>query len=149
AAGLTSSSFEMAARGGVGLELHLDKVPLRDSSLLPEDILLSESQERMLMIVEPGNYQKVRDIFTRWELDAEIIGSVTAGPDIELFWQGKNICRINPTLIVDQAPRYERAYEKWSGIRNQSEKVSVSYDDRQAFLLRILSNVRGTSRNWI
>lgn len=66
AAGLTSSSFEMAAKGGVGLRMHLDQVPLRDSSVGPEEILLSESQERMLLICEPGKYEELQKVFHRW-----------------------------------------------------------------------------------
>jgi len=77
AAGLTSSSFEMASKGGVGLSIHLDRVPLRDASMTPEDILLSESQERMLLVCEPRKFERIAAIFHRWGLDAVTIGEVT------------------------------------------------------------------------
>jgi phosphoribosylformylglycinamidine synthase len=83
AAGLTSSSFEMAAKGGVGMRLDLDQVPLRDVSMLPEEILLSESQERMLCVCEPTKLQAIEKILHRWGLEAKQIGVITSGKNIE------------------------------------------------------------------
>src|SRR5690606_19951527 len=85
AAGLTSSSFEMAAKGGVGMTLRLDQVPLRDSSMSPEEILLSESQERMLLICEPKNFAKIREVFHRWGLEATHVGEVEKGSTVKLL----------------------------------------------------------------
>ncbi|MEK7356615.1 MAG: AIR synthase-related protein, partial [Bdellovibrionota bacterium] len=87
AAGLTSSSFEMASKGGVGFRIELDKVPLRDSSMSPEDILLSESQERMLLVCEPAKFERIAAIFHRWNLDAVKIGEVTTKKTVELHWK--------------------------------------------------------------
>lgn len=150
AAGLTSSSFEMAARGEVGLNLHLDRVPLRDSSMVPEEILLSESQERMLLIVEPKHLEQLKSVFSHWDLDAEAIGEVTAGPEIELFWRGESICKINPNLLVEEAPRYERTFEKWKA-KNQTELVNVekAVPQRASAIIDALKDVRGNSRAWI
>src|SRR6202007_3102439 len=77
AAGLTSSSFEMAGRAGTGIRLDLDRVPVRESGMTPYEIMLSESQERMLMILRPGSEAAARHIFEKWELDFAVIGRVT------------------------------------------------------------------------
>ncbi|MFN8791254.1 MAG: phosphoribosylformylglycinamidine synthase subunit PurL [Bdellovibrionales bacterium] len=111
AAGLTSSSFEMATRGGVGFKLHLDRVPLRQAHLGPEEILLSESQERMLLICEPKNLENLQNVFHRWGLEATVIGEVVETPRIQLLWRNEVLTDIDPRLIVDEAPRYERPYE--------------------------------------
>ena len=112
AAGLTSSSFEMSVSGGLGLQLHLDRVPLRDTTLTPEEILLSESQERMLLISKPGDWPQVANIFKKWGLEVCRIGRVQAEPYIELFWQEKPLLKIDPACIVKQAPVYKREYQK-------------------------------------
>ena len=113
AAGLTSSSFEMAAKGEIGLRMHLDKVPLRDSSMTPEEIMLSESQERMLLICEPANFAKLQSVYQRWGLDAVKIGEVVADQKITLVWKEEVITSIDPRLLVQNAPQYERSYYKW------------------------------------
>jgi phosphoribosylformylglycinamidine synthase len=145
AAGLTSSSFEMVARGGVGMKLYLDRVPLRDSSMLPEDILLSESQERMLLVCEPKNLLAIQKVFERWDLDAVSIGEVTQGPEVELFWHGENLTKIDPKLLTDHAPKYERPYSPWRA-KNKVEKLEVK-DIRAP--QELLSHIHTTSRKWI
>jgi phosphoribosylformylglycinamidine synthase len=145
AAGLTSSSFEMAAKGGVGLRIHLDQVPLRDSSVGPEEILLSESQERMLLICEPKHLEGVRQVFHRWGLDAQVLGEVIPGPEVELFWKSERICKIDPKLLTDNAPMYDRPYEAWKA-KNKREQLGAS---SAVPLTDILSSVQGTSRRWI
>jgi len=111
AAGLTSSSFEMAERGGVGLDLYLDRVPVREE-LNPAEIMLSESQERMLIVARKGKEQVVRDIFRKWSLDAEVIGYVTDRKKIRLFWKGDVIADIDVDLMVSKAPVYRRPSRK-------------------------------------
>lgn len=113
AAGLTSSSFEMAAKGdgGVGLKLFLDRVPLRDSSITPEEILLSESQERMLLIAKPEHEESILKSARKYGLDAESIGEVTPKGEVELWYHGELLTSIDPKVLVDQAPVYERAYK--------------------------------------
>jgi phosphoribosylformylglycinamidine synthase len=110
AAGLTSSSFEMAEKGKVGMRLDLKKVPVRDSSMKPDEILLSESQERMLMIIEPQKFPELKSVFEHWGLDAAVIGEVTEGPEIEIQWNSESVARINPAVVVSQAPMYQRPY---------------------------------------
>jgi phosphoribosylformylglycinamidine synthase subunit PurL len=151
AAGLTSSSFEMAAKGGVGFKIELDKVPLRDNTLTPEDILLSESQERMLMVAEPAKVAKLRAAFARWGLDAEVIGEVTAGPEVELWWRGEKICALDPKHLVDEAPMYERAYHPWRATNRveNAKHVIVEEGDPAETLNEILRDPRATSRRWV
>ncbi len=144
AAGLTSSSFEMAAKGGVGLRLNLDQVPLRDSSVGPEEILLSESQERMLLICEPKNLTAVSEVFHRWGLDAQVLGEVIKGPEIELLWKKEVICKIDPKLLTDHAPMYERPYTPWKPKR-KAEKLNGS----AVPLKETLASIQGTTREWI
>ena len=114
AAGLTSSSFEMASKGQVGLVIDLKKVPLRDDSMTAEDILLSESQERMLLICEPANFEKLHDEFKKWSLDAVILGEVQEERKVKLCWGNEVLTEIDPDLIVESAPQYKRPYSKWS-----------------------------------
>ncbi len=111
AAGLTSSSFEMADRGGVGLDLYLDKVPTRES-LTPTEIMLSESQERMLIIAKKGKEKEVKSIFDKWNLDAEVIGYVTDRKKIRLFWENNVVADIDVELMVSNAPVYNRPIKK-------------------------------------
>ncbi len=111
AAGLTSSSFEMAERGGVGLDLYLDRVPVREQ-LTPAEIMLSESQERMLIIAKKGKEQLVREVFEKWSLDAEVIGYVTNRKRIRLFWKDEVIADIDVDLMVSKAPVYSRPSKK-------------------------------------
>lgn len=151
AAGLTSSSFEMASKGNVGLTLHLDKVPLRDSSITPEEILLSESQERMLLICEPAKFDALKKVFERWDLDAQVVGEVKEERVVELYWKGEQLCALDPYLLTEEAPIYERPYEKWQPKHRvaDSESWMSPVADASKTLLRILKDVRGTSREWI
>jgi phosphoribosylformylglycinamidine synthase len=142
AAGLTSSSFEMAAKGGVGFRIHLDRVPLRDTSVGPEEILLSESQERMLLICEPKKFEAVKKVFERWGLDASVLGEVWKGPEVELFWKGEMICKMDPSILTDNAPMYERKYHPWRPQPGQVASPTRELSD-------VLESVEGTSRRWI
>lgn len=122
AAGLTSSSFEMASKGQVGMEMHLDKVPLRDSSITPEEILLSESQERMLMVVEPSKFAAIQDVFAHWGLDAAVVGHILPERKVRLLWQGEMLVEIDPDILVEQPPKYERPFHAWSWKNRKSDK---------------------------
>jgi phosphoribosylformylglycinamidine synthase len=151
AAGLTSSSFEMASKGGVGLKIHLDHVPLRDSSMMPEEILLSESQERMLLVCEPHQYEALAKIFHRWDLDAVKIGEVTEKRTVELYWKNELLTEIDPDLLVENAPQYNRPWKPlppMNRVAKRSEMQMAEMDGTQA-LLETLSNVRGTTRGFV
>lgn len=151
AAGLTSSSFEMASKGGVGLKLRLDRVPARDSSITPEEILLSESQERMLLICEPQNYKALLDIFKKWNLDAEVIGEVISEKQVQLYWKDELLTQLDPDLLVENAPQYERSYLPWTKEHKDESwtKGLPSVPSVTEKLMSVLKDVRGTSREWI
>ena len=107
AAGLTSSAFEMADRGNNGVRMHLDLVPQREEGMNPYEIMLSESQERMLFIVQAGHESKLIEIFKRWELDAVAIGEVIEGGDVELYWHDQLVSSIPAKLLTSSVPQYD------------------------------------------
>ena len=110
AAGLTCSSSEMAGKGGVGIELDLEHVPIREKGITPYEIMLSESQERMLLIVEPANLEAVLDVFNKWELDASVVGRVTDDKLLRVRMKGETLAEIPAETLVlgGSAPVYER-----------------------------------------
>ncbi len=144
AAGLTSSCFEMAAKGNVGFKIHLDQVPLRDSTIGPEEILLSESQERMLLVCEPGKFEAIQKVFHRWGLDASVLGEITAGKEVELYWKKELISKIDPKLLTDNAPMYDRPFEAWKP-KHKSETLSA----QPLAVEKAAASVEGTSRRWV
>ena len=147
AAGLTSSSFEMASKGGVGMEMHLDQVPLRDSSMTPEEILLSESQERMLLICEPGKYESIQKHFSRWGLDAQKIGQVIADKRVKLFWKGDLLTDLDPDLLVENAPVYNREFQAWTFPRRKAEmQKPMTSSELHQHITGNLASVQGCSR---
>jgi phosphoribosylformylglycinamidine synthase len=108
AAGLTSSGVEIAAKGEIGVELDLDMVPQRELNMTPYEIMLSESQERMLMIVQPGKEEMARKIFEKWDLDFAVIGKTTDDKRLKLNMYGKCWCDIPVPPLVDESPVYDR-----------------------------------------
>ena len=112
AAGLTSSSFEMAGRSGSGMIMHLDKVPAREENMTPYDFMLSESQERMLLCAKKGSEQAIIDIFEKWDLDAAVIGEVTATGNMELFWHGEKCAEVPVDPVSEEAPELNRPMTK-------------------------------------
>jgi phosphoribosylformylglycinamidine synthase II len=128
AAGLTSSSYEMASRGQSGLALHLDRVPLRDSGMQPYEIMLSESQERMLLVAEPENIPLISEVFARYGLDAAVIGEVTNTKMVELFWHGDRVSSLDPLWLTDEAPMLRRPSAK-PGIACEQRANRVPHDE--------------------
>ncbi|PHS58193.1 MAG: phosphoribosylformylglycinamidine synthase II [Sulfurimonas sp.] len=112
AAGLTSSSFEMAGRSGSGMIMHLDKVPSREENMTPYDFMLSESQERMLLCAKKGSEQAIIDIFEKWDLDAAVIGEVTNTGNMELFWNGEKCAEVPVNPVSEEAPELNRPMTK-------------------------------------
>ncbi len=148
AAGLTSSSFEMASKGGVGFDMYLDQVPLRDSTMTPEDILLSESQERMLLVCEPKKFEAIKKVFSRWNLEATKIGEVIEDRNINLHWHDEVICSIDPDLLTENAPNYDRKFEPDftklpETYVGDSNKISLSDIET------IFSSLQLAPKNWI
>ena len=108
AAGLTSSSCEMAARAGNGIEIDTGLVPQRETGMTPYEIMLSESQERMLIVAHKGRARQVMDIFSRWDLEAVVIGRVTETGRVRILHEGEQVADIPVNLLADEAPRYDR-----------------------------------------
>ncbi len=149
AAGLTSSGFEMADKGSIGITLNLDHVPLRDETMTPEDVLLSESQERMLLICKPEKLKPLQDIFHRWGLDAVAVGEVIEDPVVRLIWKGETLTEMSPKMVVDNAPQYERPFNPWtSATRSEHGEISDG-DVNNESLLATLSHVTGGDKSWV
>ncbi|WP_416669723.1 phosphoribosylformylglycinamidine synthase subunit PurL [Egbenema bharatensis] len=108
AAGITCSTSEMAAKGGVGIELDLDKIPVRETGMIPYEYLLSESQERMLFVAHKGREQELIDIFERWGLHAVVAGTVITEPIVRILFQGEIAAEIPATALADNTPIYHR-----------------------------------------
>lgn len=111
AAGLTSSGVEIASKGEIGVVLNLDDVPQRETNMVPYEIMLSESQERMLMILKPGHEEEARAIFEKWDLDFAVIGYTTNDQHLKLNMYGETWCNIPVPPLVDQSPLYDRPHK--------------------------------------
>jgi len=148
AAGLTSSSVEMAGKGGLGIELDLDRVPLRETGMSAYEIMLSESQERMLMILRPDSEADARRIFAKWELDFAVIGRVTETGRLLLRMNGAIAADIPVEPLVTAAPLYQRPWRR----RNPEPEIDpTSLPDRDPFecLQRLLASPTLASKRWI
>ncbi|MDQ3372263.1 MAG: phosphoribosylformylglycinamidine synthase subunit PurL [Acidobacteriota bacterium] len=124
AAGLTSSSVEMAARAGTGLELDLTLVPQRETGMSAYEMLLSESQERMLIVAHKGREKQIVDIFSKWDLDAVVVGKVVEGNRLKIFHNGEMVADLPVDALTDEAPKYERPMDG-SKFQVQSPKPEV------------------------
>ncbi|WP_041957971.1 phosphoribosylformylglycinamidine synthase subunit PurL [Sulfurospirillum arsenophilum] len=151
AAGLTSSSFEMAGRSGSGMIMHLDKVPAREEGMQPFEFMLSESQERMLICAKKGYEDKVVDIFRKWDLNAEIIGEVTATGNMELFWHGERVADMPVQPVSEQAPIYDRPTKEpayLATIKNTTINDFAKVENQKAFDT-LLNSVEVSDKSWI
>ncbi len=150
AAGLTSSSVEMADKGGVGIELTLDNVPMRETGMVPYELMLSESQERMLMVLKPGHEDEARAIFEKWELDFAIVGRVTETGNLVLTWDGETVCDIPVSPLVEASPLYERPWEPTEPKTVLSaENAVVAGTSASDALKTLMGSPDGASRRWI
>ena len=153
AAGLTSSSVEMASKGGAGIRLEMDKVPCREEGMTPYEMMLSESQERMLMVLKPGREAEAEAIFRKWELDFAVIGEVTDSGRMVLEWQGGVVCDIPLGPLADDAPLYDRPavskdeYKAWAQV--EPLKGVPEESDIAADLLKLMASPDLASRRWI
>lgn len=150
AAGLTSSCFEMAARGGAGVDIDLDLVPLREASLTPYEIMLSESQERMVFVTQRGQEQAVVEILSRWGLEASKIGRVTDSGYARLTFRGRTVADMPVEPLVDGAPVYDRPAAPPADLRERQRAVDCEAPDDP---LRALRSLLGTpelgDKTWI
>jgi phosphoribosylformylglycinamidine synthase len=152
AAGLTCSTLEMAARGGAGMDVDIDKVPLREAGMTPYEIMLSESQERMLLVATPESEARVRALFEKWDLEAAVIGRVTDGGRVRISWKGAIVADLPAAAVADDAPRYDRPHARpaWQDEvqRLQLERVAEP-SDAGAVLLRLMTSPNLASRESI
>ncbi|MBC6415847.1 MAG: phosphoribosylformylglycinamidine synthase subunit PurL [Bdellovibrionales bacterium] len=149
AAGLTCSSFEMSDKTGLGLSLHLDRVPLRVKNLQPEEILLSESQERMLLICKASNYKKLEKIFQSYQLEIHCLGEVLPTKEIELYWKDKLLLKIDPQLFTTHSPIEKRPYVFPEPVKRVSVRNFKEPQSERDSLLKSLSSSQGRSRKFI
>jgi phosphoribosylformylglycinamidine synthase len=152
AAGLTSSSFEMAGRAGTGIRMHLDRVPMRESGMTPYEIMLSESQERMLIVAKRGREDEVVRIFSKWDLNAAVIGEVTDDGFVRLFWHGDEIATIPVEPISTEAPVYNRPMQRPAyadRITPVLERDRAHDRDMTVDLLRLIASPNLCSKHWI
>ncbi|MGQ0660172.1 phosphoribosylformylglycinamidine synthase subunit PurL [Sphingosinicella sp.] len=153
AAGLTSSSVEMASKGGVGIELDMNAVPCREEGMTPYEMMLSESQERMLMVLKPGREAEAEAIFRKWELDFAVIGRVTDTGHMMLRFNGETVCDIPLAPLADEAPLYDRPYvspeeyKAWAGVKPLGDVPECT--DIAADLLKLMASPDIASRRWI
>ena len=150
AAGLTSSSIEMASKGNLGIEINLDKVPCRESKMTPYEIMLSESQERMLIVLENGKEESAKKIFDKWNLDFAVIGKTTNSKNIELLFNNEKVANIPVNTLVENSPMYDRKWKKTKlPKKNKINKKSLSTLKIKDVLKKILSNQNICSKEWI
>ena len=153
AAGLTSSSVEMASKGGAGIRLNMNMVPCREEGMTPYEMMLSESQERMLMVLKPGKEAMAEAIFRKWELDFAVIGEVTDTGHMVLEFDGEVVCDIPLGPLADDAPLYDRPhlsledYKAWAKVKPLGEVPDST--DLAADLTKLMACPDLASRRWI
>jgi phosphoribosylformylglycinamidine synthase len=152
AAGLTCSTCEMGARGGVGIEIELDRVPQRETGMNAYEIMLSESQERMLLVAENGRESEVLSVFEKWGLDAVIVGRVTTTGRLRVLEHGQVVADIPNTALTDDAPLYSRPMEHWTPPVSSSKPDHIRWKASSDFtgdLKKLLASPNLCSKRWI
>ena len=150
AAGLTSSSIEMASKGNLGIEINLNKVPCRESKMTPYEIMLSESQERMLIVLENGKEEQAKKIFDKWNLDFAVIGKTTKSKKIELYFDSEKVADIPVNTLVENSPMYDRKWKKTKlPKKNKIKKEDINNLKIIEVLRKILANPNICSKEWI
>ncbi len=152
AAGLTSSAVEMAGRAGSGVELEVSNVPLREQGMTPYEILLSESQERMLLVARPESVEQVQAIFERWDLDAVVVGRVIDEPLFRVLSEGREVASIPVAALTDAAPAYDRPAARPAG-QDDLQRLDVDELPRPESMNRVLEQLLESpniaSREWV
>ena len=149
AAGLTSSSFEMASQGGVGIDMNLDNVPQREQNMTPYEMMLSESQERMLMVLKPGKEEMAKAIFEKWELDFAVIGELTDTGRMRLFHKGEIVGDLPIDPLAEASPEYDRPHvptPKRPDIKPEDVAAPASITD---VIKTLVSTPNGCSKRWV
>src|SRR5271167_281853 len=152
AAGLTCSTCEMGGRGNVGIEIELDRVPQRETGMTPYEIMLSESQERMLLVAQKGREQEVFRVFEKWGLDAVEVGKVTTDNKLRVLHHGEVVAEIPNQALTDDAPVYKRPLARWEPPvpREMPEQIrfNASNDFAQS-LRRLLASPNICGKRWV
>jgi phosphoribosylformylglycinamidine synthase II len=152
AAGLTCSTCEMGGRGGVGIEIELDRVPQRETGMTPYEIMLSESQERMLLVAQKGREHEVFRVFEKWGLDAVEVGRVTSGNTLRVLEHGKVVAEIPNPALTDDAPVYKRPLARWEPPvpREMPEQIKIGGAiDFTANLKQLLASPNTCGKRWV
>ena len=149
AAGLTSSSIEMASKGKLGIELDLNKVPCRENNMSPYEMMLSESQERMLIILDEKKEKKAKKIFDKWDLDFVVIGKTTDTNRLVLNFDKKIVADIPIRALADEAPQYDRKWNKPKIKKNNLNKYDLKKIKIEDALIKILSSPDHSNKSWI
>ena len=149
AAGLTSSSIEMASKGDLGIKINLNLIPCRENNMTPYEIMLSESQERMLMVLKKGKEKEARKIFEKWGLDFAIIGQLTNSKKLELEFNKKNVCSIPIHSLGDNAPKYKRDIITYSYPKPINHDSDIEKLDIKDSLIKILSHHNYSNKSWV
>jgi phosphoribosylformylglycinamidine synthase subunit PurL len=152
AAGLTCSTCEMGARGGTGIEIELDRVPQRETGMSPYEIMLSESQERMLLVAQKGREDEVFRVFEKWGLDAVEVGRVTQDAKMRVLQHGEVVAEIPNAALTDDAPVYKRPLARWEPPveREKPEHVTLAASgDLTARLKQLLASPNVCSKRWV
>lgn len=154
-AGLSCATSELASAGDGGMHVHLDKVPLRDSTLSPEEILMSESQERMMAVVEPGDIDAFLAITTKWDVEAAVIGEVTETGRLVIDWHGETVVDVPPRTVAHDGPVYERPYARpeWQDALQADGAEALarpaSGEELRDTLLRLVASPNLCDKSWI
>ena len=151
AAGLTCSTCEMGARGGVGIEIELDRVPQRETGMTPYEIMLSESQERMLLVATKGREQEVFRVFEKWGLDAVEVGEVTSDNKLRVLEHGKVVAEIPNQALTDDAPVYKRPLARWEPPvpREMPDHIKLGAADYTNHLKQLLASPNICGKRWV
>tara|TARA_B100000989_G_scaffold263194_1_gene214970 strand:- start:307 stop:1752 length:1446 start_codon:yes stop_codon:yes gene_type:complete len=149
AAGLTSSSVEMASKGSLGIELELDKIPCREENMTPYEMMLSESQERMLIILEDGKEKEAKKIFDKWDLDFIIIGKTTDTNNLTLKFNNKIEGEIPIEALASKAPVYDRKWTKKKLSKSKIELRNLRKIKIEDALIKILSSPNHSNKSWV
>lgn len=151
AAGLTSSSFEMAGRSGSGMIMHLDRVPAREENMTPYDFMLSESQERMLICAKAGSEAEIIEIFRKWDLDAEVVGEVTDTGRMELFWEGEKVADIPVDPVSEEAPILDRPTKEPAYLKEIKDANinALKEKSNQEIFEKLISSLEVVDKAWV
>ena len=149
AAGLTSSSCEMAARAGTGIELDLSLVPQREEGMTAYEMLLSESQERMLIVAHSGREREIVDIFRKWDLDAVVIGRVREGNRMQVIHNGETVADIPVAALTDEAPKYARPITAPGKKIERPQPAVLTQTDSTDALFQLLASPNIAAKDWV